>query len=173
MNETIKTLLTRRSVRKFKPRQVTDEELKAVIDAGLYAPSGADRQSSLFIVVQEKETLKKLAAMNAAVMGGSGNPYYDAPAVILVLADKNGNTHIEDASLAIGNMCNAAAALGLGSCWIHRERQMFESAEGRALIKSWGVNDDYVGVGSCILGYPDGPIPEASPRKDGRVIHVR
>ncbi len=123
MNETIKTLLTRRSVRKFKPRHVTDEELKAVIDAGLYAPSGADRQSSLFIVVQEKETLKKLAAMNAAVMGGSGNPYYDAPAVILVLADKNGNTHIEDASLAIGNMCNAAA-LGLGSCWIHRERQM-------------------------------------------------
>jgi nitroreductase len=173
VNETMKTLLTRRSARKFKPQQITDEELKAVLDAGLYAPSGANRQSSLFIVVQDKETLKKIAAINAAVMGGNGNPYYDAPTVILVLADKNGNTYVEDASLVIGNMCNAAAALGLGSCWIHREKQMFESAEGKALLEAWGVSGDYAGVGSCILGYPDGPLPEAAPRRDGRIVYVR
>lgn len=173
MNETIKTLLERRSVRKFKTQQITDEELKAVLDAGLYAPSGANRQSALFIVVQDRETLKTLAAMNAAVMGGSGNPYYDAPTVILVLARRNDSTAVEDASLAIGNMCNAAAALGLGSCWIHREKQMFDSAEGKALLKSWNVSGDYMGVGSCILGYPDGPVPQAAPRNDGRVVYVK
>lgn len=174
MNETMKTLLERRSVRKFKPQQITDEELKAVLDAGLYAPSGANRQAALFIVVQDRETLKNIAAMNSEVIGKEGgNPYYDAPTVILVLADKTKSTPVEDASLALGNMFNAAAALGLGSCWVHREKQMFESAEGKALLKAWGVNGDYIGVGSCILGYPDCPQPAAAPRNDGRIVYVK
>lgn len=173
MNDTLKTLLERRSYRKFRKELISDEELNAVLEAGKYAPSGANQQSALFIVVQEKEALKKIAAMNATVMGGKTNPYYDAPTVILVLADKDKVTPVEDASLALGNMFNAAASLGLGSCWIHRTRQMFESAEGKALLQEWGIKGDYIGVGSCILGYPDCPKPEAAPRKENSVVYVR
>lgn len=173
MNETLKTLLNRRSIRKFKEDQIKDEELKAVIDSGMYAPSGANRQSAIFIVVQDKETLKKIEAMNAAIWGKSLHPYYGAPTVILVLADKSTTTPIEDGCMALGNMFNAAASLGLGSCWVHRTKQMFESEEGKALLKEWGVQGDYIGVGSCILGYPDCSIPEAAPRKDNYVVYVR
>lgn len=172
MNETIGTLLKRRSIRKFKPDQIADDDLNAILEAGMYAPSGANQQSALFIVIQDKETLKKISAMNAAIWGKNTDPYYGAPTVILVLADKNKVTPVEDATLALGNMFNAAASLGLGSCWIHRTRQMFESDEGRDLLRKWGVVGEYVGVGSCILGYPDCEHPKASPRKDNFVIRV-
>jgi nitroreductase len=172
MNETIKTLLTRRSIRKFKPEQVKEVELNAILEAGMYAPSGANQQSALFVVVQDKETLKKLSAMNAAVLGKDIDPYYNAPTVILVFADKTKVTPVENASVALGNMFNAAASLGVGSCWVHRTNQMFETLEGKDLLKKWGVTGDYIGVGSCILGYPDGEHPEAAPRKDNFVIRV-
>lgn len=173
-NETIKTLLGRRSIRKFKQQQITDEELKTVLEAGMYAPSGANQQSPLFIAVQDRETLKTLNALNASAMGKSGgDPYYGAPTVILVLADKSKVTPVEDASLALGNMFNAAASIGLGTCWIHREKQMFESSQGRELLKKWGVNGEYIGVGSCAIGYPDCPTPEAPTRKDGYVVYIR
>jgi nitroreductase len=173
MNETIRTLLNRRSIRKFKPEQINEEELSAVLDAGKYAPSGANQQSAIFIVVQDKETLKKIDSMNTAVAGRGTNQYYNAPTVILVLADKSKVTPVEDACLAIGNMFNAAASLGLGTCWVHRERQMFESEEGKALLKKWGVVGDYIGVGACAIGYPDCSWPEAAPRKDNYVYYVR
>jgi nitroreductase len=174
MNETMKTLLNRRSIRKFKSEQIKDEELNAILEAGKYAPSGANQQSALFIVVQNKDVLKELSRMNAAVFGKSNSdPYYGAPTVILVLADKTKVTPIEDASLALGNMYNAAYSLGIGSCWIHRTKQMFESEEGKALLKEWGVEGDYVGVGSCILGYPDCEQPKAAPRKDNFVVMVK
>jgi len=171
MNETIKTLLERRSIRKFKPEQIKEEELNAVLEAGKYAPSGGNRQSALFVVVQDEETLKKLSAMNAAVLGKDMDPYYGAPTVVLVFADGSTPTPVEDGSVALDNMFNAAASLGLGSCWVHRTRQMFESDEGKDFLKKWGVTGDYIGVGSCILGYPD-EHPQASPRKDKFVIRV-
>ena len=134
MNETIKTLLERRSIRKFKPEQIREDELNAILGAGMYAPSGANQQSALFVVVQDKETLRKLSVMNAAVWGKDIDPYYGAPTVILVFADRSKVTPVEDASLALGNMFNAAASLGIGSCWIHRVRQMFETGE-EAVVK--------------------------------------
>lgn len=172
MNETIKTLLERRSIRKFKPRQIKEEELNAIIEAGMYAPSGSNQQSALFVVIQDKELLTKLSAMNAAVLGKDMDPYYGAPTVVLVFADKSKVTPIEDACLALGNMLNAAASLGIGSCWIHRTKQMFETAEGKDLMRKWGVVGDYIGVGSCILGYPD-EHRKAAPRKDNFVIRVK
>ena len=172
MNETIKILLERRSIRKFKPEQIKEEELNAILKAGIYAPSGANQQSALFVVIQDKETLKKLSAMNAAVLGKNIDPYYNAPTVILVFADKSKITPVEDASLALGNMLNAAASQGIGSCWVHRTKQMFEKDEGKDLLRKWGITGDYIGVGSCILGYPDCEHPKAAPRKDNSVIRV-
>lgn len=174
MNETINTLLNRRSIRKYKPEQIKDEELNAVLEAGKYAPSGANQQSALFIVVQNKKVIEKITKMNAAVIGkDDSDPYYGAPTIILVFADKNKATPIEDASLALGNMYNAAYSLGLGSCWIHRTKQIFESEEGKVLLKEWGIEGDYIGVGSCILGYPDCEHPKAAPRKDNFVVMVK
>jgi nitroreductase len=172
MNETIKTLLERRSIRKFKPAQIKEEELNAILEAGMYAPSGANQQSALFVVIQDKETLKKLSVMNAAVLKKDIDPYYKAPTVILAFADRGKVTPVEDATLALGNMFTAAASLGIGSCWVHRTRQMFETEEGKDLLRKWGVTGDYIGVGSCILGYPDGEHPKAAPRKDNFVIRV-
>jgi nitroreductase len=172
MNETVKTLLERRSIRKFQQKQIKEEELNVILEAGMYAPSGANQQSALFIVVQDAETIKKLSAMNAAILKKNIDPYYHAPTIILVLADKSKVTPVEDGSLALGNMFNAAASLGIGSCWIHRTRQMSETEEGRELLKKWGVAGDYVGVGSCILGYPDCEHPKAAPRKDNFVVRV-
>jgi nitroreductase len=173
MNETMNTLLKRRTIRKYKPDQITDEELNAVLEAGKYAPSGANQQSAIFIVVQNKEVIQKLTKMNAAVIGKDTDPYYGAPTIILVLADKNKPAPVEDGSLAIGNMYNAAYSLGLGACWVHRTRQMFESEEGKSLLKEWGVEGEYIGVGSCILGYADCEQPKASPRKDNFVYMVK
>jgi len=173
MNETMKTLLNRRSVRAFKTEQIKDEELNAVLEAGKYTPSGANQQSALFVVVQNKETLAELSKMNAGVAGMKADPYYGAPTVICVLADKSKVTPVEDASLALGNMYNAAYSLGLGSCWVHREKEMFESVEGKALLKEWGITGEYIGVGSCILGYPAGKPPKPAPRKRNSVVFVK
>jgi nitroreductase len=172
MNETIKTLLERRSIRKYKPEQIKEQELSAILEAGMYAPSGANQQSALFVVIQDKELIKKLSAMNAAVLGKDIDPYYNAPTIILVFADKSKVTPVEDASLALGNMFNAAASLGIGSCWVHRTRQMFETDEGKDLLRKWGVTGDFIGVGSCILGYADCEHPKAAKRKDNSVIRV-
>jgi nitroreductase len=173
MNDIINTLQNRRSIRKFKPEQIKDDELNAVLEAGKYAPSGANQQSALFIVVQNKEMREKITKLNAAVLGKDIDPYYGAPTIILVLADKTKVTPVEDASLALGNMFNAAHSLGLGSCWVHRTKQMFEGDEGKSLLKKWGVGGDYIGVGSCILGYPDCAHPKAAPRKDNFVVMVK
>ena len=173
MNESIKTMLNRRTIRKYKPEQIKDDELNAVLEAGRYAPSGANSQSPLFIVVQNKEMRETITKLNAAVLGKDIDPYYGAPTIIIVLADKTKVTPVEDASLALGNMFNAAYSLGLGSCWVHRIRQIFEGEEGKALLKKWGVEGDYIGVGSCALGYPDCEQPKPSPRKENFVVMVK
>jgi len=174
MNETMKTLLNRRSVREYRPEQIKDEELNAVLEAGKFAPTGSGKQSPIFIAVQNREVIQKLAKLNAEVMGVDFNPYYDAPTIILVLVDRNRSTAVEDGSLALGNMFNAAASLGLGSCWIHRCKEIFEKEEGKELLRQWGVKEDqYIGVGSCILGYPKGELPQADPRKEDYVRFVK
>jgi nitroreductase len=174
MNETLKTLLNRRSIRKYKSEQIKEEDLNAILEAGKYAPSGANQQSALFVVVQDQETLSTIARLNATVVGNpSYNPYYGAPTVILVFGDTRNVTPIEDASLALGNMYNAAYSLGLGSCWVHRTKEMFDNEEGKALLEKWGVKEEFVGVGSCTLGYPDCEHPTPAPRKDNFVINIK
>lgn len=164
-------LLTRRSVRKYTDRQVEDEKLDKVLTAGLYAPTGMNNQAPVLVAVQDKETRDRLSRMNAAVMGASGDPFYGAPCVIVVLSDPERMTWVEDGSLVLGNLMNAAHSLGLGSCWIHRAKECFDTPEGKALLRAWGVPETYRGVGNCILGYA-AEEPEAKPRKSGRIIKI-
>lgn len=164
-------LLTRRSVRKYTDRQVEDEKLDKVLTAGLYAPTGMNNQAPILVAVRDKETRDKLSWMNAAVMGASGDPFYGAPCVIVVLSDPERMTWVEDGSLVLGNLMNAAHSLGLGSCWIHRAKECFDIPEGKALLRAWGVPENYRGVGNCILGYA-AEEPEAKPRKSGRIIKI-
>ena len=172
MKETIQDLKTRRSVKKYRPDQITKNELVQVLEAGMNAPSGMGRQSAVMAVVQDPETLKKLSSLNASIMGVSSDPFYGAPTVIVVLADSTVPTYREDGSLVMGNLLNAAHAVGIDSCWIHRAREVFETEEGKKMKKEWGIPDDYIGVGNCILGYRDCEYPEAAPRKEDYIIRV-
>ncbi len=173
MNEAMNNLLTRRSIRKYKAEQITDAELNAVIEAGLYAPSAMGKQTAIIVAVQDADTIAKLQKMNAAVTGRpDGTPFYGAPTVLIVLAE-NGGSAIQDGSLCMGNLLNAAHALGLGSCWINRAKEVFETEEGKALLKEWGIEGDYIGIGNCILGYPDCDAPTPADRKPNRVYYVK
>lgn len=164
-------LKNRRSIRKFQSRQVTDQDLDAVLEAGLYAPSGMNTQKTVLVAVRDPEVRDQLSRMNAKVLGSSADPFYGAPCVVVVLADPARYTWLEDGSLVMGNLMNAAYAQGLGSCWIHRAQPMFDSPEGKALLRQWGLSEDLKGVGNCILGYP-AEEPEAKPRLPGRIVKV-
>ena len=172
MNETIKNLIERRSCRKFKTEQIKDEELQLILKAGEYAPNGRGKQSPIMLVIQNKEIIEKLSKINAKIMGVETNPFFEAPTLIIVLADKNVRTCIEDGSLVLGNIMNSAYSLGIGSCWIHRAKEEFETEEGKELLKKWGIPDNYVGIGHCILGYPDGNLPESKPRKSDYIRFI-
>lgn len=163
----LEIIKTRRSCRKYKPEQITDEELKAVLEAGTYAPTSRGMQSPFIVAVQNEEQRKQLAAMNARVMGVTSNPYYDAPTYVLVFTPADANSPIQDGSCVLENMMLAAHAIGLASCWIHREREMFSTEEGKALMKQWGLPEGLVGIGALSLGYPAGEAAEAKPRKEG------
>lgn len=163
-------LLTRRSVRKYKDGQITDAELDQVLQAGLYAPTAKNNQKPVMVAVRDKETRDKLSKANAAIMGVETDPFYGAPCVIVVLADPAFPTWIDDGSLVMGNLLNAAHALGLGSCWINRAREYYDTAEGKELLKKWGVPESYRGIGNVILGYPDEE-PAPKDREIGRA-HV-
>ena len=173
MNESIKNMIERRSIHSFKPdAMVSKEDMAAIIEAGTYAATGMGMQSPIIIAVTNKETRDQLSKMNATIMRRDMDPFYGAPVVLIVLADKNRPTHIYDGSLVMGNLMNAAASLGIGSCWIHRAKEEFESEEGKALLKKWGIEGDYEGIGHCVLGYPDGDVPKAKPRKENYVYYV-
>lgn len=173
MKETLQDLMTRRSIRKFKPDQVKEEQLQQILEAGMYAPTGMGAQSPIMVVIRDEDTMEQLRRMNAAVMGNpDSNPFYGAPMMILVLADKSRGTYVEDGSLVMGNLLNAAHAVGVDSCWIHRAKEEFESEEGKALLRKWGISGDYAGIGHCILGYADAPQPEPKPRKEGYVVYA-
>lgn len=167
MRETVIDLQNRRSVKEFKKEQVKDEELMEVLKAGMNAPSGGNKQSPIFIAVQNPEWISRLSKLNAQIAGAPEgfDPFYGAPTVILVLAEKNVGDPVEDASLAIGNMLNAGYALGLGTRWINRIRQTFETDLGKELLKECGYEGEYIGVGSCILGYPANGYPGPLERK--------
>lgn len=167
----LENLKNRRSIRKYKPEQISDAQLDAILEAGLYAASGMNTQNTIMVAVRDKETRDQLSQMNAAVMGTDKDPFYGAPCVVVVLVEPERYTAVEDGSLVMGNLMQAAHDTGIGSCWIHRARQMFESDEGKALLKKWGLREDLIGVGNCILGYPDED-PAPKPRREGRVIKV-
>lgn len=172
MNETIKNLVERRSCRKYSSTQIKEDELNSVLKAGEYAPTGMGMQSPIIVVLQNKSIIDKLSKINAKIMGKDEDPFYGAPTVLVVLADKNIGTYIEDGSLVLGNLMNAAYSLGLGSCWIHRAKEEFETDEGKELLKKWNISENYVGIGHCILGYPEEK-SEAKPRKDGYIRFVK
>ncbi len=167
-NEILKALRTRRSVRAFKAEQISDDELHAVLDAGTYAPTGMNRQDPWIVAVQNPAIISQLVRMNSMFTEQEGNPYYDAPTIVLVFCSRpdiwpNG---FADGTLVLGNMMNAAHAIGLGSCWINRERQMFDTDEGRQLMAQLGLPEGLMGVGALALGYPAKPLPPARPRKE-------
>ena len=166
MNQTVTDIKNRRSVKSYKPDQITDAELTEILNAGMNAPSGGNKQTPIFIVVQNKEWLEKLCVLNAKIAGAPDGTdvFYGAPTIILVLAKNEGNP-VQDASLALGNMFNAAYALGLGSRWINRIKETFEHDLGKQLLKECGYEGDYIGVGSCILGYPKDGFPPQIPKK--------
>ena len=167
-NEVIMALKPRRSVRSYKPDQITDDELKTVLEAGTWAPTAMGYQDPWIVAVQNPTIISQLVRMNSMFTEQEGNPYYDAPTIVLVFASrpekwKNG---MADGSLVLGNMMNAAHAIGLGSCWINREREMFDTIEGKELMRQLGLPDDLMGVGALSLGYPAVPSRSARPRKE-------
>ncbi len=168
-NETINNIISRRSVRKFKQIAVEDELLELICKAGTYAPTGMNRQEPTIVLIKNKETIAKLSKLNAKYLWSGhpehADPFYGAPYIAIVFSNKAVPTYIYDGSLVMGNMMNAAHSLGVGSCWIHRAKEMFEDEEGLQYLKEWDLTQDDIGIGICILGYADGPNPELPPRK--------
>ncbi len=174
MNEAYQNLLDRRSCRKYQDTQVRAEELDAILKAGTYAPTGANRQTPLMVVVQSPELLRKIEKLNAIAAGNpEARTFYGAPTVVVVFGIRDSALSTADANLVIGNLLNAANALGVDSCYIWRAAESFDSPEGKELKARWGIPEEYVGVGNVILGYgqPGGKGP-AAPRKEGYVIRA-
>lgn len=173
MNDIIKAMLDRRSCRSYKEEQIKEEELSQILQAGTYAASGMNLQSAKIVVVQDPDTREQLRKMNAAVMGTpDADPFYGAPTILLVLADTNSYNWFADGCLVMGNLMLAASALGLGSCWINRALEEFDSPEGKALLKKWGIDERFRGVGHCILGYAATDLPAAKPRKKDYIVRI-
>ena len=173
--DAMQNLLNRRSIRQYKPDMIPQDVLERIIEAGVYAPTAMNRQSPIIIAVTNKEMRDRLSKMNAAVMGqdGSKDPFYGAPVVLIVLASMEFSMQRYDGSLVMGNLMNAAYAEGIGSCWIHRAREEFESEEGKAILKDLGIEGDYEGIGHCILGYADCEHPAPRPRKENYVYYIK
>ena len=172
MNETLKTLTERRSCRSYKADPVPQEILDQILEAGTYAATGMGKQSPIMIAVTDKEVRDQLSRMNAAVMGANTDPFYGAPALIVVLADRSVPTYLYDGSLVMGNLMNAAHSLGIASCWIHRAKEEFDSEEGKAILKKLGIEGDYEGIGHCILGYAAQESKPAAPRKENYIYKI-
>lgn len=173
MNETIKNIVSRRSIRKYKTDMISKDVIKEIVKAGMYAPTGMNMQSPIILAITNNEVRDNLSRLNAKIMGKEDrDPFYGAPVLLVVLADKKYPTSIYDGSLVMGNLMNAAHSLGIGSCWIHRAKEVFETDEGQELLKSLGIEGDYEGIGNCILGYIEGDIPNSAPRKENYVYYV-
>ena len=172
MNEALKVLTERRSCRSYKPDPIPAEILDQILEAGTFAATGMGKQSPIMIAVTDRKTRDQLSKMNADVMGASNDPFYGAPVVIVVLADRAVPTYLYDGSLVMGNLMNAAHSLGIASCWIHRAKEEFDSAEGKAILKDLGIEGDYEGIGHCILGYAAQETRTAEPRKENYIYRI-
>ena len=176
MNETIENLKTRRSIRKFKDEQITDDELKTILEAGTYAPTGRGLQSPKIVVIQNPDTIREFSDWNRSYfpteMPEDMDPFYGGKTLLIVLADSTVPTYIEDGSSVLAVLVNAAHAIGVGSCWIHRARDEFASEKGKALLKEWGIPESYEGIGHVVLGYSDMEAPEPLPRKEDYIHYV-
>ncbi len=170
MNETVKNLTTRTSCKKFQGIHIPREQIDEIVSAGLNAPSGMNRQSPRLVVVQDEATVALLSGLNAAVMGAATDPFYGAKDVIIVLAKKEG-TYVYDGSLAMGNLLNAAWSMGIGACWIHRAKEVFQSPQGQALLETWGITEEVEGIGFCVLGIPAAEKPKTA-INPGRVFYI-
>ena len=170
MNEVIRAMEERRSVRAYTDEVPSTEQIEAVIEAGLWAASGMGQQDPIIVAVTNRELRNRLSAMNAEIIGDPDrDPFYGAPVVLVVLAPRDQRNRVYDGSLVMGNLMLAAHALGLGSCWIHRAREEFDTPEGKAILAELGIEGDYEGIGHCILGYP-AEVPDPKPRREGRVF---
>ena len=165
----IELFKTRRSIKAYKSERLSEAELDAILEAGTYAPTGLNRQSPLIVAFRDPKTIKMMSDWNGKMMGREGDPFYGASTVVVVFADSAVNTGMEDACLVMGNLLNAAHSIGVGSCWVHRAREFFESEEGRALKEKMGIPERFYAVGNCLLGYYD-KSPEKRPRKEGYII---
>lgn len=173
MNPTIDCLLTRRSVRKYLAKPVEMDKLDQILECGRYAATAKGLQGVHLVLVEDKALIARMSKMNAEVWGRDIDPFYGAPCVIVVLADPEAcKCPVEDGSLALGNMMLAAHALGLGSCWINRAYEVFETEEGKAMLREMGLKDTLRGVGNLIVGYADGALPEPKPRRDGLITKI-
>lgn len=172
MSELLEVIKTRRSIRKYKPDMIPKEIIDKIVEAGTYAATGMGQQSPIILAVTNKEVRDKMSKWNADIIGKDIDPFYGAPVVLVVLADKNRPTAVYDGSLVMGNLMLEAHELGIGSCWIHRAKEEFESEEGKELLKSLGIEGEYVGIGHCVLGYVDGEYPEILARKEKWVYHI-
>lgn len=172
MSEVLTKMQTRRSIRKFKPDMLPKDVIEQIVTAGTYAATGRNLQSPIILAITNREVRDKLSKLNADIMGAANDPFYGAPVVLVVLADKNCRTHVYDGSLVMGNLMLAAHELGVGSCWIHRAKEEFDRPEGKAILAELGIEGDYEGIGHCILGYVDGEYPEARERKDNWVYWI-
>lgn len=170
MAETLATLTSRRSCRKYKADRVPKETVEKIVEAGTFAATGMGRQSPVILAVMDKGLRDRLSKLNASILSADSDPFYGAPQVLVVLADRNVPTHVYDGSLVMGNLMNAAADLGVSSCWIHRAKEVFDLPEGREILKAAGITGDYEGIGNLIIGYDDGGTREAAPRKDSYVV---
>ena len=172
MADTLTTLKTRRSCRAYKPDHVEEDKLNAIIEAGTYAATGMGKQSPIILVIKDQAIRDQLTKLNAAAMGMDIDPFYGAPELLVVLANKAIPTYVYDGSLVMGNMMNAAADLGVASCWVHRAKEEFESEEGKAILKQLGIEGDYEGIGNLILGYAAKPAGNAAPRKADYIYKI-
>jgi len=173
MNQTMQTLLSRRSVRSYKNDPIPEEILAQILEAGTYAPTGKNMQSPLILAVTNRALRDRMSQLNAAVLGSQTDPFYGAPVVLVVLAERANPNHIYDGTLVMANLMLAAASLGVSSCWINRAREVFDSAEGKTILQELGIEGDYEGIGNCILGYADGELPAPAPRKEDYIRFVR
>lgn len=168
----MEVMLSRRSVKKYLSDMPSKSDIDKIIEAGLAAASGRNMQASVIVAVTNKEIRDRLSGANAAVMGASADPFYNAPCVLVVLAEKKAHTYVYDGSLTLGNMMLAAHELGLGSCWIHRAKEVMALPEWQEWIASLGLVGEYEGIGNLVLGYPDGDYPDKKERREGRVFYA-
>ena len=162
-------LLTRRSIRSYRPDMLPREVIEKIAEAGTYAPTGMNRQTPIIVAVTNKALRDRMSRLNAAVLNMDSDPFYGAPVVLVVLAERSAPNHVYDGSLVMANLMLAAHAMGVGSCWINRAREVFDTDEGKAILRDLGIEGDYEGVGNCILGYTEGEEPQAKPRKENWV----